>query len=856
MKQEGRPEGQRISAKLTGRITLGVGLFLCLVLIVGPVTAQQEYEYPSPFPGAYLGMSHYPKWYYPPSVTASPTYPTWSPDGESLAFAAHGRIWMVPVEGGTATQLTRGPGYHSQPDLSPDGRYLAYSVDVAVNFDIYILDRQTGEAKRITDDPHIDVQPRWSPDGSRLLFTTFRSGTFDLWAYDMRKGSAEPIVSHPNINNQEGDWIGNGGDLVFVSKRGEAALGSGSLWRWNSDREEVELLLRVETNFQGAPVVSPHGGTVAYVTDASGSNDLYAVPSRKADVGIQPVRLTHTATDEYFPAWSPDGQRIVYARNGGTPDRERTIDSGMGFALYTVTRGGGEPKPVSINGYAWSVPTGVVQVHVTESGSQLSSRIYLQGADGLSYFPDTSFPRVSSVMEDYYFHTDGSFEVMLPVGQAELEVWRGFEYEPVSRTVNVRAGEVARVEVELTRWIDMAADGWYSGDNHIHPNYGGHELILPMDLRNKARAEDLNVANGMIANFWGNSRIEDLQHFLGHPHPHTGPQTVVYYNEEYRSSFFGHMSLLNLAELITPAFNGSRGTAYDQDYPANAKVLQWVHEQGGIGGYVHPFGLDHRPETMGTGRTRGELPVDAILGLADFMDVVCIWSDELGSAEVWYRLLNTGSRVTATGGTDVMSDISRHPAVGTTRSYVYTGEDKLDYDSWADALAAGQTFATSGPILTLDVSGKGMGQELQMSKGDVVKLSATARSIFRMHRLEVIQNGTIIHTVEASGEAKKIEAELEVRVESSGWLAVRVLGPTQHGAMDSYLFAHTSPVYVIADGEPIHSSEDAAFFVRWIDQNLVDLRGRDNFYDPAHREEVISTFEEARRLYQVQVDGR
>ena len=227
MKQEGRQEGQRISAKLTGWITPGVGLFLCLVLIVGPVTAQQEYEYPGPMTGGYLGLSHYPKWYYPPPVTASPTYPTWSPDGESLAFAAHGRIWMVPVEGGTATQLTSGPGYHSQPDLSPDGRYLAYSVDVDVNLDIYILDRQTGEAERITDDPHIDVQPRWSPDGSRVLFTTFRSGTFDLWAYDMRKGSAEPIVSHPSINNQEGDWIGNGGGpgLRLKAGRGRAWIG-------------------------------------------------------------------------------------------------------------------------------------------------------------------------------------------------------------------------------------------------------------------------------------------------------------------------------------------------------------------------------------------------------------------------------------------------------------------------------------------------------------------------------------------------------------------------------------------------------------------------------------------------------
>ena len=112
-------------------------------------------------------------------------------------------------------------------------------------------------------------------------------------------------------------------------------------------------------------------------------------------------------------------------------------------------------------------------------------------------------------------------------------------------------------------------------------------------------------------------------------------------------------------------------------------------------------------------------------------------------------------------------------------------------------------------------------------------------------------------SVEALKEmlGKEIEAELEVRVESSGWLAVRVLGPTQHGVMDSYLFAHTNPVFLIADGEPIRSSEDAAFFVRWVDQNLETLRGR-RWYDPAQRAEVIAPFEEARRLYQAQVDGR
>ena len=831
--------------------------FLRLGLIPAQALAQDPSAYPDPFPGGYADAGFrgagkmYMESYFPPPVSASPTYPAWSPDGTSLAFAYQGRIWEVPVEGGVARQVTRGAGYHSQPSWSPDGTRIAYASDVDRNFDIYIVERATGELRQITTDSHLDLRPRWSRDGSFILFTTGRNGSFDLWCYDVERGSAAPIVSSDE-NNMAGDWVGDGGDVVFVSRRGEAALGSGSLWRWRDETSQSELLLRIETNYQAAPAVAPHGGVVAYITDASGNNDLYVVPSEKSPRGIQPIRLTHTREDEYFPSWSPDSERLVFARNGGTSRQERTADSGMGFTMYTVGRGGGAARPVPIESYAWSEPVGRVRVRVSDDqGELLPARIYLEGPDGRSYFPDGSYPRVVSAAEDYYFHTDGSFSVTLPVGEAKLEVWRGFEYEPWRQTVDVRAGEWTTLEVELSRWVDMASDGWYSGDNHIHPNYGGHYFIQPIDLRNKAQAEDLNVANGMIANYWGNSRVEDLEHFLGHPHPHGDERTLVYYNEEYRPSYFAHLSLLNLVELITPFYIGSVGTANHALYPDNASVLRRVHEQGGIGGYVHPFGLSHRdPVAAGPGGAR-ELPVDAILGVADFVDVACIWSDELGTAEIWYRLLNTGSRIPATAGTDAMTDIWRHPAVGTTRSYVYTGKKTLDYDEWADAMAGGHAFVTSGPILAFDVSGKGMGQELVVSKGDAVTVSASARSIFAMDRLELVHNGEIIRTVESDG-GKTIEGSWELTVESSGWLAVRVLGPSQHGAMDSYLFAHTNPVYVVADGAPIRSSSDALFFVNWIDDTIRELQSLDRWDDPAHKAEVLATFEKARDLYRDQ----
>ncbi len=166
---------------------------------------------------------------FPPHVTASPTYPAWSADGGSIAFAYQGRIWVIPVEGGTARQVTTGPGYHSRPSWSPDGRRIAYAADVDRNFDIFVTEPATGEMHRLTTHPLLDLRPRWSPDGSRILFTTERDGTFGLWVHDMERGTAEPVVAGPLANDMTGDWIGGTGDIVFVSRRGEAALGSGSL---------------------------------------------------------------------------------------------------------------------------------------------------------------------------------------------------------------------------------------------------------------------------------------------------------------------------------------------------------------------------------------------------------------------------------------------------------------------------------------------------------------------------------------------------------------------------------------------------------------------------------------------------
>ena len=82
--------------------------------------------------------------------------------------------------------------------------------------------------------------------------------------------------------------------------------------------------------------------------------------------------------------------------------------------------------------------------------------------------------------------------------------------------------------------------------------------------------------------------------------------------------------------------------------------------------YVHPVSI-RDPFGVNPASIPLELIPDGVLGDLDAIELACLWTDELGTAEVWYRLLNLGRAVVPVAGTDVMKDYYRTMAVGTTR---------------------------------------------------------------------------------------------------------------------------------------------------------------------------------------------
>ena len=98
-------------------------------------------------------------------------YPTMH--GDSVVFEAHGNLWQVARNGGTAQRLTTDPGFDIMPRYSPDGRWIAFTGQYQGNTDVYVMPAGGGPARRLTfhSDTETDAPLRWGPDNMVVTWT-------------------------------------------------------------------------------------------------------------------------------------------------------------------------------------------------------------------------------------------------------------------------------------------------------------------------------------------------------------------------------------------------------------------------------------------------------------------------------------------------------------------------------------------------------------------------------------------------------------------------------------------------------------------------------------------------------------
>ena len=119
---------------------------------------------------------------------------TGSPDGERLAFAAAGRVWVMDLPDGTPRRLTSDAAkrFEYSPSWSPDSRSIAYTtVDENATGHVMTIGADGGSPRQVSAEPGEYAHTQWSPDGTEILATRgsgatvrYRSVAHNPW-YDL-----------------------------------------------------------------------------------------------------------------------------------------------------------------------------------------------------------------------------------------------------------------------------------------------------------------------------------------------------------------------------------------------------------------------------------------------------------------------------------------------------------------------------------------------------------------------------------------------------------------------------------------------------------------------------------------------
>jgi len=832
-----------------------------LILAAPAMNAQREQvlkQIDLPHPYYYREM-------YLPQLTTGPSSVAWSADSRSLVYSMGGALWRQALDSNKAEQLTAGPGYDYQPDCSSDGRWIVYVKYQHDALELWAYDLASKQSHPLTHGGAINVEPRFSPDGKRLAFvsTSFHR-RFHIFVGEFNHGeligvkrlTGETRSSLPRFYYSEFDheispaWSPDGKDLIFVSNRGHV-YGTGGLWHMKAEPgAEPHEFHYEETAWKARPDFSPDGKRIVYASYLGGQwHQLWLLPSQGGD----PFPISYGDYDNTNPRWSPDGARIAFISNRGG-----------NTSLWIEEVLGGAQQPVVAREKHYLRRMGHLSIVILDpSGKPTPARVSVTGDDLRAYAPDDawmhaedSFVRSQSEFETHYFHSTGKSELTIPAGRVEVEVSKGPEYFPVKESA-ICASD-ARLVIHL-KPLPIPADPhfqWLSADLHVHMNYGGTYRNTPASLVAQQTAEDLFLVDDLVVN--KEQRIPDMAYFRTTPDPASTPGHWLLHGQEFHTSYWGHLALLNLTlNFLLPDYAAYANTAAASPYPTNAAVADLAHRQQALVGYAHPFDIVVDPATDPT-LTSGkkvdealELPVDAALGKVDYIEALG-FSDHRMTASVWYRLLNCGFRLPAGAGSDTMANYaSLHGPVGLERVYARVPRGTAGTAPWFDSLKRGRTFATNGPLLGFTLGAKALGDELDLPAGEnPVKFTAWLRAFVPVDRLELVCNGKTVRELKLGNDKQSSTAQGTISISQTGWCVLRTSSDKpEYPVLDDYVYATTSPIYVKVAGSAPNPTADAAFFVVWIDRLIAMAEANTNWNTAAEQSSTLQTLEQARQIY-------
>ena len=233
------------------------------------------------------------------------------------------------------------PGPYFDLALSPDGTRLAYGfAEKSGTQDIWVRDLKRDVASRLTFHPRNDLFPTWSPDGKRIAFSTDREGHFSLMVRDASgTGNEQPLYGAEDAEVGLTDWSRDGRrlaiDILPASRRWDIKM-----FPMDGTPKAVDYIVTDASEHTAR--FSPDGRFVAYVSNESGSNEIY-VQTFPASGGKW--QISNGGGTQ--PEWRGDGKELFFLSPGDTLQAVpvsigATFEPGIPKALFkrTIEHGG------------------------------------------------------------------------------------------------------------------------------------------------------------------------------------------------------------------------------------------------------------------------------------------------------------------------------------------------------------------------------------------------------------------------------------------------------------------------------------------------------------------------------------
>jgi len=789
-------------------------------------------------------------------------HPRISPDGKNIVCSWQGAIWRLPCaqaiggQPGTMTRLTAGPEFDVEPAWSPDGKRIAFVRSPNMNEgELHVIDSEKG-----TEVP-LPVPVRavgtilynklhFHPDGKQILghFRVPDKQPMLAW-YEIETGQLKPVFEPPRwaryALSHDGRRIVYSQTLDQPGQQGGNDGRGGELWQIAATGEErPEIVTPFPSRIHDVCFAAGDEG-VYVVSDVTGAHDdIHYIPFR--DPERSATRVTFGAADEDRPSVCADGRWLAYT------DNQRGLT-----ALVVRDLAGQVEHTLAASQIDYRAATGTLTLKTIDvaTNKPVTARISLVQEGGKFQAPPTAIYRTLGSTPHFYCSGEARWD--LPAGGYMLRAWRGPEYRPVSLSFKVEPGKPAEQIVRLERYANPAAEGWYSGENHIHANYGyGEWYNSPATMLEQCAGENLRVCNFMVANS-DTDGIFDREFFRGQVDPLTSDETILYWNQEFRSTIWGHMTLVNLRQLVEPIMTGFADTTNPWDVPTNSDIADRAHWQPGNVRYsqnsfnwqkahVNYTHIAFNPDDPYDGAYSGKgIPVDVALGKIDSVDINLSYA---ASTKVWHRLLNCGFHLPASAGTDCFLNRIRSALPGGDRVYVKI-DGPLTYAAWIEGLRAGRSFVSNGPVLEFRVNGRLAGETISRGAPGEVEVTGKAVSQFPLERVELIQNGAVVASLPLTDDKLSATIDQKIKFARTGWISLRAQGKGHRDHPQATLEAHANPVYVNVEGTKPATREDAEFFLNWIDRLSLALRLRDRAPNKELRQHIEAQLEAARAVY-------